>query len=484
MSTHLNLQKMSSSEKDTLIIELLEQNKLLREQCARLERLEAEIEALKDRLSKNSKNSSKPPSTDGYEKPEPKAQREESERETGGQPGHKGSTLEQTDTPDEIENHSLGQCSQCGLDLSEHEVQGYEARQVFELPEIKIVITEHRAEIKVCPCCDAQVKAKFPEEVKQPVQYGKRVQAAATYFSQYQLLPYKRTQEMFQDLFQLNLSQGTIKNILNRGYNHLAEFEQEIVNTLKNSDVVHFDESGVRVKKKLHWLHVASTDKLTYYHIDPKRGREAMDPIGILPEFKGHAVHDHWSSYYGYDCSHVLCNAHHLRELTFSLERHQQQWAGKLKKFLQDAKKEVDEAISLGEKSLSCKRVSYYEQRYSRILREGKSELPILAVDETKVRGKKKQHKAKNLHDRLVNHKKEVLAFVYDITLPFDNNLAERDIRMVKVKQKVSGCFRSEIGAQMFSRIRGYISTAKKQGFNAFNVLSDVFEGDIQVSSS
>lgn len=477
MKTPFDLKALNATEKDELILLLLRQNEMLVTQCARIAELEKENEALKSKLATNSRNSSKPPSSDGYDKPKPKSQRKKSGRSSGGQPGHKGSTLKQVEHPDHIHDHAVSHCTHCHADLSNQAVIAHEARQVFDLPEIKAVVTEHRAQIKTCSHCDARVKAKFPESVTQSVQYGNRVHATATYLSQYQLLPYQRLQELFHDLFQITLSQGTLNNILNRGHRHLEPFEKAAKTVLRESEVVHFDESGIRLKKSLNWLHVASTEQLTCYHIDPKRGQAAMDVMAILPEYQGHAVHDHWASYYGYDCQHVLCNAHHLRELTFAQEQHQQHWAGEVSKCLLDAKQEVDAAKAVGALSLDASRLTYFDRRYSRLLRAGRAELPVLPVDKNKKRGKKKQHKVKNFHDRLVNHKKEVLAFLVDFSLPFDNNLAERDVRMVKVKQKISGCFRSDQGAKTFCRIRGYISTAKKQGRNVFGALNDAFEG-------
>ncbi|MCF6210535.1 MAG: IS66 family transposase [Gammaproteobacteria bacterium] len=477
MQTPLDKKALSALEKNDLITLLMQQNEILMVQCARIAGLEKEIEELKGKLAKNSRNSSKPPSSDGYDKPKPKSQRKKSGRSSGGQPGHKGSTLKQVEHPDNIQDHEVSHCTHCHADLSNQAMTEHEARQVFDLPEIKISVTEHRAQIKICPCCNARVKAEFPADVTQAVQYGKRVHTTAAYLSQYQLLPYKRLQELFHDLFQIKLSQGTLNNILNRGHRHLERFENAVKTVLRESDVVHFDESGIRLKKNLNWLHVASTQQLTCYHIDARRGQAAMDVMAILPGYQGYAVHDHWASYYGYDCQHVLCNAHHLRELTFAQEQYQQRWAAELSQCLLDAKKEVDDAKEIGAQSLDTSRVIYFDRRYSRLLRAGRDELPVLPIDKSKKRGKKKQHKVKNLHDRLVKHKKEVLAFLVDFSLPFDNNLAERDVRMVKVKQKVSGCFRSDQGAKTFCRIRGYISTVKKQGHNVFNALSDAFEG-------
>ncbi len=338
----------------------------------------------------------------------------------------------QVEHPDHIHHHAVSRCTCCDADLSNQRIVTHEAQQVFDLPEINAVVTEHRAPIKICPHCATRVKATFPVNVTQRVQYGHRVQA-------------------FSDLFQIKLSQGTLNNKFNRGHQQLESFENVVKSILKRSGVAHFDESGIRLKKNLNGLHVASTEQLTCYHIDPKRGQSAMEIMGILPAFQGYAVHDHWTSYYTDDCRYVLCNAHHLYE--------------------------VDAAKARDARSLGALRVTYFKRRYSRLLRAGRDEVPVLAVDKNKNRGKKKQHKVKNLHDRLVNHKKEVLAFLIHFSLPFDNNLAERDVRMVKVKQKISGCFWSNQGAKMFCRVQGYISTVRKQGHNVYGALRDAFNG-------
>jgi len=380
MHTLLDKRSLNALDKDDLMALLLQQNEILMAQSTRIAGLEKEIEALKNRLAKNSRNSSKPPSSDGYGKPKPKSQRKKSGRSSGGQPGHKGSTLKQVEHPDHIQEHAVSCCTHCHADLSNQAVTAVEARQVFDLPEIKIAVTEHRAQVKTCPHCDRRVKAKFPAVVTQPVQYGNGVRATATYLSQYQLLPYQRLQELFHDLFQIKLSQGTLNNILNRGHQQLERFEDSAKEALKTNAVVHFDESGIRLKKKLNWLHVASTQKLTCYHIDPKRGADAMNAMAILPNFQGYAVHDHWKSYYVYDCQHVLCNAHHLRELTFAQEQHQQRWAGELSKCLLDAKQEVDDAKAADALSLDASRVTFFDRRYSCLLRAGRDEIPVLAI--------------------------------------------------------------------------------------------------------
>jgi len=467
MQSPINPSKLSPEQKDELILQLFEQ----------IAKLTSKVNDLESRLAKNSRNSNKPPSSDGYGKPKPKSLRGKSGKNSGGQKGHKGSTLEQTKHPDEVVNHCLTQCGGCGFDLSDQCAQQFERRQVFDIPRISVKVCEHRAQIKICPCCSLRNKAEFPEFVTQPVQYGTELQAVAAYLSQYQMVPFKRLQELFNDVFQIPLSQGTLDSILNRGHEQLAEFEQQAKQGLLHSELVHFDESGMRVNKQLHWLHVASTDRLTSYTIHPKRGVPAMEAMGILNGFQGYAVHDHWASYNAYECYHVLCNAHHLRELIHANEQHDQKWAGKMIECLLDAKTEVDATRNVGASSLQASRVSYYGRRFSRILREGRKELPVIVAPKIKKRGRVKQHKVKNLHDRLVWYKHETLAFVYDLSVPFDNNLAERDVRMAKVKQKISGCFRSEHGADRFCRYRSYLSTARKQSHNILNALRNAFLG-------
>jgi len=469
MRPPINPSDLSSEQKDALILQLFDQ----------IARLTDRIKELESQRSKNSRNSSKPPSSDGYGKPKPKNSRKKSGKPSGGQPGHKGHTLEQVDEPDEIIEHTVEHCGQCGLDLSSTPVSDYEKRQVFDIPPPpRIQVCEHQAQIKTCPCCQNRNKAIFPAQVRQPVQYGNRIQAIATYLNQYQLLPYQRLQEYFQDVHGLHLSQGTLRNILKRGHQHLEQFAHNAKAGVSTSEVAHFDETGMRVVESLHWFHVASTETITCYFIHPRRGTPAMKDIGILDGFEGYAVHDHYSSYYQFDLYHVACNAHQLRELIHAYEEHQQQWAQKMISCLLEAKAEVAFAIEHGQAALSDERVRYYDTRYSRILREGRQELPELAPPKKVTRGRKAQHKVKNLHDRLVNHKHETIAFIYDPGAPFDNNQGERDIRMAKTKQKISGCFRSLTGAENFCRIRSYISTARKQGRNIYEALCDAFESN------
>ncbi len=469
MRPPINPSDLSSEQKDALILQLFDHNAQLTER----------IKELESQRSKNSRNSSKPPSSDGYGKPKPKNTRKKSGKPSGGQPGHKGQTLEQVDEPDQVIEHSIEQCAKCGLDLSSTPVCNVEKRQVFDIPPpAKIQVCEHRAQIKTCPCCENRNKASFPAQVSQPVQYGNRIQAVATYLNQYQLLPYLRLQEYFQDVHGLHLSQGTLNNILRRAHQHLEQFAGSAKESVSGNEVVHFDETGMRVVESLHWFHVASTDSITSYFIHPRRGTPAMKDIGILEGFEGYAVHDHYPSYYQFDLYHVACNAHQLRELIHAYEEHQQQWAQKMISCLLEAKAEIALALEQGKGALSEERVRYYDSRYSRILREGRNELPVLARPKELKRGRKAQHKVKNLHDRLVEHKHETIAFIHDLSVPFDNNQGERDIRMAKTIQKISGCFRSLTGAQHFCRIRSYISTARKQKRNIYDVLCDAFDAN------
>ena len=452
---------------------------IIQELQAKIAKLEAENQQLKDRLAKNSRNSSKPPSSDDYRKPKPKNLRRSTGRKSGGQKGHPGSTLEMVEHPDHIIEHEITTCEQCGQSLEASPVDDYEARQVVDIDPIQPVVTEHRAQIRQCPHCGHINRAAFPEAVSQPIQYGSWIASWIIYLSQYQLLPYKRLAEMMKDIFGVPLSQGTIDNVLARCFRQLAGFEQHLKDLLIQNKVVHFDETTLYVDRRRHWMHVACTDTLTCYHLDPSRGRVGMDAMGVLPEFRGRAIHDHLQTYYLYECEHGLCNTHHLRELIYAHEQYDQSWADRMIQCLLDAKEEVEHYREMGLQSLPDHRLTYYQRRYSRILRQGVDELPELPKpeDAKPTRGRRKQHKMKNLHDRLRKDKAQVLAFIYDFDVPFDNNQAERDLRMIKAKQKISGCFRSLKGGQRFARIRSYISTVRKHSINVVEALADALRG-------
>jgi len=452
--------------KSDLIKIILSQTKMIR-------KLSDQVNSLEERLAKNSRNSSKPPSSDGYDKPAPRSQRKASGRKQGGQKGHKGYRLEPVENPDKIEIHAIEICEQCGCSLEDIVAKDHECRQEMDVTKPEPKVTEHRGEIKICQECGFVNKAKFPDRITQPTQYGPQLKAFATYYSQNHLIPYKRLQEIFKDCHNIDLSTGTLVNFNNQCYKILEPVETAIKKDLIEGAYVHFDESGMRSQGKLNWLHSASTEKVTYYMLHEKRGRIAMDDMAILPNFNGTAIHDHWKVYFSYDCDHSLCNAHHLRELKYVNEVYEQQWATNMIELLLQIKGVVEKAKHAGKTTLSDATLYRYAKKYSTVLEDGFLEIPLL--EPTKKRGKPKQHKSKNLWDRLRAFRQETLRFMYDFNVPFDNNLAERDIRMCKVKQKISGCFRGSSGGAVFSRIRSYVSTVRKHEVNVLDALRDAF---------
>lgn len=442
--------------------------------------LRERLQQVEDQLSKNSSNSGKPPSTDGYEKPAPKSRRKRSGKKSGGQPGHVGHTLKMVEKPDETVVHPVESCAHCQKSLRAVNAVGVEKRQVLDLPEVRLLATEHQAEIKHCPVCDKFTQAAFPGGVTQAVQYGKRIKSQMVYFHEYQLLPLERTTETFHDLYHQDLAEDTILSACRELAQKVAPVQEAVKDHLTYAaEVVRFDESGARVIGKLHWFHVSCTERLTYYAVHAKRGKLAMNAIGILPNFKGRAIHDDLPSYFPYGCAHGLCNAHHLRSLEFLLERQPQAWVKKLKELLLEIKAAVEKAVSKAKTRLSAKTLANFSSRYDAILKQGFKQCPSPAEPEEQKpkRGRPKQSFAKNLLDRLRDHKEAVLAFMYDFNVPFENNLAERDIRMLKVKQKISGCFRSFRGAEIFCIIRGYISTARKNEQRVLETLHSAFCG-------
>jgi transposase len=438
--------------------------------------LRADLKDLKAAKNLNSHDSSKPPSSDGYDKPAPKSQRKRSGRKTGGQPGHAGITLEKSSKPDKVILVQTARYCECGLCLDKAKVVDEEARQVFDTPEPPpLECTEYRGKVKKCSCGRIH-RPVFPGDVSQPTQYGPRVQAHVSYLHQHQKVPYGRTQEAMDDLFAVKISQGTIKNIMSRGHDDLGEFVDDAKQALIVSEVVGFDETGMRRMKKLVWLHAASNDTVTVYHIDPDRGTDAMNRMGILPNFRGTAVHDGLPAYFMYtQCLHGLCNAHHLRELTFALEQYEQHWAGKLIALLVEANNLVNAAKQMNKTALPRQILDDYSSRYTRILANGQKELPV-PPPRTGKRGRPKNHKVTNLLHRLLAHKEAALAFMFNFQVPFTNNQRERDVRTAKVKQKISGCFRSLEGANIFARFHSYISTARKQDHTVLQALTALYQ--------
>ncbi len=463
--------------------EILQLHQQLATRDALIAQLVERLQSLEARLAQDSHNSSKPPSSDGFTRsrsPKKRSLRKASGQTPGGQNGHQGHALQQSDQPDTIVEHLPATCDHCQHDLTTFApLSGFEPRQVFDLPPQRLQVTEHRAYTRQCPHCQQVTSGVFPEQVSNWVQYGPGLRALAVYLVTYQLLPYARACELLNELYTCSLSPGTLANLVAECHDQLEVPEQAIKTALTRAAVLHCDETGLYVEGKRHWLHVASTAKLTHYAHHASRGSKATDEIGILPAFRGTAVHDGWYSYQAYSqAQHALCNAHHLRELTFVHEQLGQAWAGEFKTLLLELKVEVEAAVRAGQSHLRAQRLAHYEKSYQDLITTGLRANPPPECGWPKgKRGKVKQSKTKNLLDRLDRQREQVLLFGYRFEVPFDNNQAERDIRMVKVQQKVSGCFRSQAGAEYFCRIRGYLSTMKKQGENLLAALSNTFAG-------
>jgi len=435
------------------------------------------VAELKGRLHKNSSNSSKPPASDGLAKPEPKSLRKKGLRKSGGQPGHPGHTLKQVAHPDQVEVLPATACPCCpDADLAHAPVEGYERRQVFELPPPRLGVTQYQAEIKRCPECGQRVTGAFPENVNAPTQYGPRCNALLVYLNQQQLLPAKRTVQLMEDLFGRKISQGTLFRAINVGHTRLSSVAQAIKAQLRKAPILHADESGVRTAGALHWLHVASTKRLTFYGVHAKRGRIAMDEFGILPGFSGRLIHDFWKPYLTYDCLHGLCNTHHLRELLFLVEEQGQAWAEQMMALLLDLHRFTSIRKENLPIQLTEEEKAPWLARYRAIVSQGWDENP-LPEHAPKKRGRSKKTKAQNLLVRLGERESNVLAFLHDLNVPFTNNLGEQDIRMIKVRLKVSGCFRTLEGARQFARIRGYLSTARTNHINLLDAMTQVCQG-------
>ena len=411
-------------------------------------KLLARIEELERMLGLNSSNSSKPPSSDGFRKqPKPTSLRLKGQKPSGGQKGHKGHTLTQVETPTAIVTHYVKQCGACDKSLKAQKPMHVVKRQVFDIPEPKIEVTEHQAEVKVCKCGHTTV-ASFPAGVTGPVQYGIRVKTLATYLSNQQLIPEDRLQETFLDIFGLPISTATLAKINNDMGTILEKHQEQVFEQLKHEPSKHFDESGFRIAAKTNWLHVISTPTLTHYRVSAKRKD--------LPEgFKGIGVHDHWKPYFQMEgMEHALCNAHHLRELKSLEEIEKEPWAFQMSRFLRLLSRLTDPPLE--------RVFKLYDQIVARGL--------AFHEHQTSMGGRKKRI-GHNLLLRLKNFKDAVLRFLTNPGVPFTNNQAEQDIRMMKVKQKISGGFRGMDGAKTFCTIRGFISTKRKQSHNIFQAL-------------
>jgi len=427
------------------------------------------VALLLNRITLNSKNSSKPPSTDPNRK---KASRKgNSTKKPGGQPGRTGTTLRKVDDPDDvkvlkIDRRTLPKGRQ-------YRDVGFETRQVVDI-DISRFVTEYQAQVLEDEQGNRFV-APFPGKVTRPIQYGASVKAHAVYLSQFQLLPYDRIRDQFQDQMQLSVSAGSIFNFNKEAYQQLEYAEQWTKAQLAKADLMHVDETGININGKRHWLHCASNASFTVFFAHTKRGTKAMDEMGILPFFKGVLCHDHWKPYYCYQaCVHALCNAHHLRELERAWEQDHQQWAKDMKDLLIEISQAVDNASG----RLPQDEAGRWRQKYRKLLEKAESECP--PPDESLRKGKRgrlKRSKARNLLERLRDFEQDVLRFMDVAFVPFTNNQGENDLRMTKVQQKISGCFRSMEGAQIFCRVRGYLSTCRKHGLSASEALSLLFDG-------
>jgi transposase len=440
--------------------------------------LRSENQVLRGRLAKDSHNSSKPPSSDGPGTPKrvPKSLRGVSGRRPGGQPGHPGHTLSLVETPDAVVVHRPAACGQCGHDLGAATVLRTERRQVIDLPVLRAQVVEHQAETRGCPGCGQATTAPFPADVTAPVQYGATVAPVAVYLHQEHLLPVERTGRVLGEVFGCPISNGTLERMVADCADAVADVVAAIKQAVIAAAVLHVDETGLSLNGKPAWLHVASTEQLTWYATHRKRGREALDALGVLPAVRGRVVHDGLWSYWHYEqCDHALCNAHHLRELTFVEEQLKQPWAGQLKTLLLEIKEAADQARADGVPALPPEAQHGWTTRYVDLVEAGLRQNP--PAPPTGKRGRPKRSPAGNLALRLSSHQAETLAFMTDLRVPFDNNQAERDLRMMKVRQKISGCFRSMDAVDRFCQIRSYVGTLRKQRLPILAALADAFRG-------
>ena len=456
---------MAATSGDAVIEALQVENALLRAENAALLRRLGELER---RLGLNSSNSGKPPSSDGLKKP-PRVSslREPSSKKTGGQKGHPGTTLRRSETPDATIDHYPEACAACGEPLTAAMATGHVARQVFDLPEPRpLIVTEHRAHDCCCLSCGTQTRAAFPEGVTAPVQYGQRIGAFVLYLLHYQLLPEKRLTALLADLFGVKLVTATIARISQDCAHRFRGFAEAVREHVAAAPVKHLDETGFRIGGKTQWLHIASTVWLTFYRVSAKRG-------SLLPKVTGIVVHDHWKPYYTMTgVLHALCNAHHLRELKALVEIEKEDWARKMQRLLRRACHAANLAHQQGV-PLQAGLIALFDRCYDTILAEGLAfhqAQPALA--KARRRGRQPRRVGHNLLLRLSTRKLDVLRFLTDPSVPFTNNLAEQDGRMMKLRQKISGGFRSEDGAKDFAVIRSVLSTARKQGWNMLQTLT------------
>ncbi len=423
------------------------------------------------KLGLNSRNSSKPPSSDpNRNKDNQPDSGNGKQNKRGGQKGHKGTTLQQTAEPDHIESIPIARDS---LPEGDYKNDTPEKRQVVDI-DISVVVTEYQAEVLLDQHTGKRFVAPFPKGVNKAVQYGSAVKAHAVYMSQYQLLPYQRIQDYFGQYLNLPFSTGSLFNFNKEAYDALAQFELLTIRQLIRESVVHFDETGINIEKKRQWLHCAASQKWTLFLPHEKRGSDAMNEMAVLPLFEGVAVHDHWKPYYKYDCTHALCNAHHLRELTFAHEEDNQAWAEQMRQLLVKINDTCEQKVA---DKIQAKA---FRDQYRAILRVADKECPApVRAPDDKRRGRLKKSKSRNLLERLRDYEDDVLRFMEEPDVPFTNNHGENEIRMTKVQQKISGCFRSMEGAKIFCRVRGYLNTCRKNNVTAQEAMTLLFNGEL-----
>lgn len=474
----LNKQLLQQVNSLTLTVDSL--NDTIHAQAQLIARLNQTIQELKERLNKNSKNSSKPPSSDGFKKPAPKSLRKPTGKKVGGQNGHPGTHLAVITAPDEMVKHMPSACEGCPHDkICKGTACIAEKRHVIDAV-VTVKVTQHQAlEIPICMMHGGTRKGEFPSAIKASVQYGENLQALSVALNTVGAVSIKRTHEILSGVFNIPIATATISNMVKRCADGLSDTVEKIRQKMQASALGHFDETGTRVDKKLWWVHNASNGEYTYLDISPKRGCKGMEQCGVLTEFKGIAIHDCWASYWNYpDVTHAVCCAHLLRELTGITENHpQQKWAAAFIDLLMEMKKVKDKAVEKGKNSLSYYHYHKFNKRYDDLIEQARTENPIPETTEKK-RGRKKKGKILALVERLANYKASVCLFIRNFNVAFDNNQAERDIRMIKVKTKVSGCFRTEEGARDYLKIMSYIGTAHKQGYNAYEAIRNAILGN------
>ncbi|MHB1850129.1 MAG: IS66 family transposase [Acidimicrobiales bacterium] len=464
---------------DERVARLQEENAKLREQLAerdeRIAKLEARLADLEERVGRTPRNSSMPPSAEGLSKPPApnRAERRAEKRRQGKQPGAEGKHLTQVQDPDEVIVHQPIACPDCGADLATAEVVSEEVRQVFEV-EIRRHVTEHHLEHRRC-ACGCEVAAEAPREATAPACYGPGIRALACYLAVFQHLPYDRMAQLFNDVLSLEVSTGALVQMVQEGGGALGFFSDVVRDLLREAPAVHFDETGARVTGRLHWVHVASTALLTLIECHERRGTVAMDAMGVIAKMQGVAVHDGWKPYRAYDVVHALCGAHHLRELDNVGVVWDQGWANEMIDLLIEARDAVEKAKSEGKDRLDASLLHSIRVRYGTLVQKGWAANPAPEV------GKRSGYtkKAANLLTRLDGQRHDVLRFATDFNVGFTNNQAERDVRMVKLQQKISGSWRSLTGAQAYCALRSYISTMKKQQVDVLDGLRQLFDGHV-----